>query len=351
MNDSQPKKILILDILDILQKETDENHRLTQKQIADVLKSNYSMDVDRKAVKRNLTELADFCDRAGFGYRVEHTEVPRGNNPDTDPICTDWYLSREITDAELRLLIDSILFSKYIPSSQCKDLIDKLKKLSSSHFSHKVKHVASLSEHSAVNRQLFYTIEVLDSAIEKGNKVQFYYGIYESRKTLSKKCGANGEPILYTVNPYQMAVTNGRYYLICNIEPHDDLSHFRVDRILEIRQMENQPAKPFRAIKRTENRLDLSDYVAEHLYMFSGKSERVTFQVPRRNLNEVLDFFDDADLRLTEEGGSITVSVHVNHNAMRHWAIQFCGIAEVLSPHSLRNEIRKALEDAAKKYR
>ena len=36
----QPKKLLILNILDILRKYTDEDHRLSQKEIADISESN-----------------------------------------------------------------------------------------------------------------------------------------------------------------------------------------------------------------------------------------------------------------------------------------------------------------------
>ena len=37
MYEVQPKKLLIMNILDILQKYTDENHRLSQKDIIDIL--------------------------------------------------------------------------------------------------------------------------------------------------------------------------------------------------------------------------------------------------------------------------------------------------------------------------
>ena len=57
MSDIHPKKLVILYILDILQKYTDEEHRLSQKEIQDILKREYEMTVDRKAVKRNLLNL------------------------------------------------------------------------------------------------------------------------------------------------------------------------------------------------------------------------------------------------------------------------------------------------------
>lgn len=53
----QPKRLLIMNILDILRRYTDEEHRISQKKIADILKTEYHMTVDRKAIRRNLLNL------------------------------------------------------------------------------------------------------------------------------------------------------------------------------------------------------------------------------------------------------------------------------------------------------
>ena len=124
MYTKQPKKMIIINILDILKRYTDENHRLSQRKIMDILEREYDMKVDRKAVKRNLMNLID------FGYQVEYSEsIRQGKNGEEEIIFTDWYLEKDFTDSELRLLIDSLLFSKHIPYSQCKKLIEKLEGL------------------------------------------------------------------------------------------------------------------------------------------------------------------------------------------------------------------------------
>ena len=58
MDTLKPKKPLLL-ILEILRKYTDENHRLSQKDIADILKNEYGLQVDRKTVRRNITTLLE----------------------------------------------------------------------------------------------------------------------------------------------------------------------------------------------------------------------------------------------------------------------------------------------------
>ena len=65
------KKVIILYILQILRNYTDQNHTMTQQQIADKLKSDYGLDVNRSTVKRNVTDLID------AGYDIQYTEVTR----------------------------------------------------------------------------------------------------------------------------------------------------------------------------------------------------------------------------------------------------------------------------------
>ena len=66
MADIQPKKMLILNILEILKKHTNEHKTLTQKEIGDILQREYGMTVDRKAIKRNLADLME----AGYPVRT-----------------------------------------------------------------------------------------------------------------------------------------------------------------------------------------------------------------------------------------------------------------------------------------
>ena len=209
----QPKKLMIINILDILKKYTDEDHRLSQKDIVDILKKEYNMPADRKAVKSNLMNLVD------FGYTINYSEsIRKYKNSEDKTVLTDWYFSHDFSDAELRLLIDGLLFSRHIPYSQRKELITKLEGLSSVYFHSKVRHICTMPDDSSSNKQLFYTIDVLDEAIEKKCQVEFEYCSYGTDKQLHPRRNDNGEIRRYIVNPYQLAVMSGRYYLICNYD-------------------------------------------------------------------------------------------------------------------------------------
>ena len=341
MYTAQPKNMLIMNILEILKKHSDENHRLNQKEIIDLLDSEYDMKVDRKAIKRNLMNLLD------FGYELEYTETIRTNKKgEQEALYSDWYLVRDFTDAELRLLIDSLLFSKHIPYSQCKELIEKLEGLSNKYFKAKVKHIRNLPEKMPNNKQIFYVIEILDEAISKGKKVEFCYNDFGTDKKLHLRMSSNGKPRRYVINPYQMAATNGRYYLIANYDKYDNISHYRVDRISDIVILD-EPVKKQKDLSETIN---LPKHMAEHIYMFSGESARVSMRIEKFLVGDVIDWFGKDVIFHNETETSVDVSVAANLEAMRYWAMQYANHVEVLRPEKLREEIKKNLLAAVEKY-
>ncbi len=345
----QPKKLLIMNILDILRKYTDEDHRLSQQEIRDILRDEYGMDADRKTVKRNLMALEE-C-----GYRLEYSESmrrmkdPKTGGIEETAVLSDFYLSRDFTNSELRLLIDSLLFSKHIPYSQCKELVEKLEKLSSKYFQARVKHIRTLPEVAPVNRQLFYTIDVLDEAISKDRQVSFLYNSYGVDKKLHPRLNDQGKPRSYIINPYQIVAANGRYYLICNMDRHDNVAHCRLDRISDIRLLDTA-RKPMRQVKGLEHGLDLPRHMAEHIYMFSGESGPVTFRAKKYLVGELIDWFGGG-IRFSEEGeDELTARVTVNFDAMRRWALQYALHVKVLSPDWLAEAVRQDIQQAAKNY-
>lgn len=338
------RKKLSFAILEILRKYTDADHRLSQKDIIDILKTEYDMDADRKSVKRNITSLME------MGYEINFSEAlrmfPNKNGVlEESYILSDFYLEREFTDSELRLLIDSLLFSKHIPYSQCKDLVDKLRGLSNQYFKSRVRFISTLPETAPKNKELFYTIEVLDEAIAKGKQVVFTYNSYGTDKKLYPRRDEE-----YIVNPYQMAATNGRYYLIGNYDKYNDLSNYRLDRITGIRMLDT-PVKPVRQVEGMKNGLYLPTHMAEHIYMFSGESVPVTFRMKKSILNDVIDWFGTDIAFSGETDEEVTARVTVNWHAMRHWALQYCRHVRILSPENLANQVQLDLVEALGRYK
>lgn len=364
MSDIHPKKLVILYILDILQKYTDEEHRLSQKEIQNILKREYEMTVDRKAVKRNLLNLIEY--ESNIEYReVSRKDIFRKKDSvsykgtsdfvdkeisEDDLLWTDFYLKQKFTNEELRLLIDSLLFSKHIPYSQAKELIKKLESLSNIYFKSCSQYIYPLPVERTDNKQVFYNIAILDDAIRKKKKVLFEYAEYHTDKKMHLKKREDGSVREYTITPYQMAVQEGKYYLICNYDKYDDISNYRVDRIRNIQILEEK-GKPFETLKWSGHQpMNLNEYMKEHVYMYSSENAFVKFRIVKAMISDVIDLFGKGVNFSEETDTHVSVSVHVNERAAEQFAKNYAPDVVILQPKRLRDKLRDDLKKAWEAY-
>ena len=325
------KKMLNMLILEILRNYTDEDHSLTQQEIIKLLELNYGMDCDRRSVKNNVLSLKELGEECGFeismekGYRL---------------------ISREFDDAELRILIDSVLFSKSISTRQAKDLIKKIRNLASKYFNAKVSHVCNLPEFNrTINKQAMYSMDVINDAIAEKRKINF---IYNDIGTDFKLHPRREEP--YVVNPYQIVANNGRFYLICNYDKYDNVAHFRIDRMTDVHELEEK-IKPMKEVPELDGRLNLPKHMAEHIYMFNGPSSAIKLATTADMMSDLVDWFGTDFKILEQDGDKIVVRLNCNEKAMRFWALQYGPYVEVLGPESLRKQVKTDIAAMSKKYK
>ena len=323
------KKMLNMVILNILEEYSDANHRLTQQEIIRLLKANYDMECDRRSVKNNIDYLNELM----------------GDVIDTE---NGYYLSeREFEDAELRMLIDSVLFSKNLTQKQAKDLIEKLRAKGNKYFSAKVTHISNLPEiHHADNKQLMYAIDTVNDAIAEKKKISFVYNTYGTDFKLYPR----RDGMRYVVNPYQMVANNGKFYLIGNYDKYDDISHYRLDKMTDV-EILDEKAKSQKNIKDFKNGFNLPKHMAEHIYMFSGSSIRVKLLAPATMMDELIDWLGKGfTVKPAADEGQIEISLNCNEDSMFYWALQYGPYVEVLEPVSLRNRIAESIKKMSEKY-
>ena len=346
----QAKKLSLFNTLEILKKYSDEDHRLTQAELLEHLKTDYDMEVDRRTVKSNLMDLIE------LGYEIESQETTRmirnekTGEVEESTIMSSFYLVRDFSNPELRLLIDSLLFSKHLPYSQCKDLVEKLEGLSNKYFRASMNYISTMPEDKTNNQQIFYNIDVLDEAISKGKKVSFKYLDYGTDKKQHPKLDKDGKERVYVVSPYQMVAKEGKYYLICNYDYYDDVSNYRVDRISDIEALEAK-AKPFEELKWSNGqRLDLAEYMKKHVYMYSSADSQVTFRIVKPMISDIIDMFGKDVQFFDETEDTVCVKAKVNEAAMIQFAQSYAPDVEILKPVELREKVKERLRKGYRCY-
>lgn len=348
-------RIVVLDIIAILKKHSDEDHRLTQQQIITLLEKHYATAADRKTIKANMERLIAYgVEQNDFEINYEEVKRKSGKNGQEITLHTDFYMMPYFTKEQLRLLIDSILFSKHILPSEKQELIEKLEDLMSNHFESRMKDIKSVGNQVTTTTNLFENIAQLDEAINKNVQVAFAYNKYvvddKCKLQLTTQVNRDGEERVYVINPYKIVAANGRYYLVCNNDKYDNISHYRLDRMTNIRLLKTK-RKPTNKVKGLEANLDLPQHMTEHIYMFSGQSTSVSMRFNKHFLNEFTDWFGTENSMFSNQtADEITARVMVNEMAMRKWALQYALHVKVLTPKSLVEDIKQDIAQVWQNY-
>ena len=324
----EPKKLALLRIWQILLKHSDYDHPLTQEDIIDFLYKEYGIEMERKAIGKNIADLRD----AG----IEIGSRRAGSYID----------SRDFEDSELRLLIDGVLQSKHITAKHSKDLIEKLCGLSNKYFRSHVKNVYSVNDWSKTdNKALFYNIDVIDEAIATGKMVEYDYNKYGVEKKLHKSSFAR-------LSPYQLILHNQRYYLMGYSSYWGNMTFHRLDRITNMRVSE-RPAVPLSSVPGYEKGIDYKQISSTLPYMYTDTPERIEFIADERIVDQIVDWFG-LDIKMSaipDTPGNVKVDLFASPNAMEHWALQYLNYVEVTKPESLRERILKSLTENIEKYK
>lgn len=328
----ESKKLALLRILHILERYSDAQHPLTQEEIVRKLEEDYGIVVDRKLVGRQLSLLMEVY---GDGSTSLVLASERGKGVYVE--------QREFEDSELRLLIDGVLASKHVTAKHSKDLIEKLCRQGNVYFRAHVKNVYSVNEWNKTdNVSVFLNIELIHEAIENGKQLKFVYNKYGTDKQLHKTSNPR-------VSPYQLILHNQHYYLMARHERFLDMHFYRLDRITDMRVLDDRPATPMREVEGYESGIDYKKLSTALPYLYTSKPEYVEFYVDDWAVDAVVDWFG-RDVKIEDENGRNKVSLIVSPDAMEYWALQYLKGVEIISPRFLRERIIATLQNGLNRY-
>ena len=136
---------------------TDETHILSAEKIREKLKTVYDVDMERRAIYRNIDALRS------IGIEIEGYQENREGY---------YLIDREFELSEIRLLCDAVAASDMIKEDTGKKIIKKLIDTQSIFQGRMLqKTVFVKAEKKISNKQLFYNIDALNVAINQGCKV------------------------------------------------------------------------------------------------------------------------------------------------------------------------------------
>lgn len=309
----------IICLLNILIEYSDEKHILSMREIISKMNIIYDIKIDRRTVYR-LIEVLNLLD-----YDIStYEENGKG-----------YYIrSRLFETSEVRFLIDRIYSTGFLTPKQSNEMVRKLETTLSVYDRKRYKTIKYINDNKkSNNKELFWTIEQLDNAIEEKKKIKFNYYEYDINKQMTLRREEK-----YLVNPYQMVFANEKYYLVCNYDKYHEISHYRIDMIKNVEILEDN-------IKPLPKDFDLNEYSKSLVYMFDGKSEYVEIICDTCILSDVIECFGNNGRIESLSKDSFVLKLNTPPLGIKYWALQYLQYCEVTKPEWLREEIKKSIKN------
>lgn len=322
------KKAMGLCILQVLREHSSQERPLLIQQIVALLERDHGMQAGRNAVARNLSLLREM-------------EYPVRNGAGGKGI----YLEPLFSDGELRVLIDSVLLSRYIAAPEARELIDKLQSMGGKELIGGMRNVHAVDKWNRThNTDFFERIDALEEAVRRHVRIEFMY----SRIGTDGQLHSDGR--VRTAHPLALLCSQGQYYLLACYEGAQEVRHFRVDHMSEVKLTKEAALTPYE-LPAFRAGVDIAKYAAEHRYMYSGEPMRVVLRMPISAAGQVHDAFGSyAEMQPLSDGVNMEVRLTSSMENMRIFALQFAAVCEVVSPKELRETVRRDVEEILKKY-
>lgn len=324
---SKSKGTKILYILKFLWDTTDDSHYAKSAEISDYLLQN-GITAERKSIYSDITLLKE------FGFAIENVKGKNGG----------YYIAdRTFELAELKILLDGVVSSKFITEKKSYELIKKLETLCSKYEAKElITNVYVTNRIKSMNESILYNVDFINSAINENKKVSFKYFDYN----INKKKVFRHDAKIYLVSPYALVLNNGNYYLVASEGEGDVIKHYRIDKMTNINiSFEDR-------VKDNIN-FDVEKYAQQHFSMYGGEIKKVTIRFENSLSSAVIDRFG-YDVFITKEDDgkhfNITTELAVSTQFLG-WIFGFGGKAQIISPPDVANMMKEQLTKLSQQYK
>lgn len=320
MSKSSFQRGKILYLLELLKRESDEDHPLSMKQILASLEQS-GIVAERKSIYSDIEVLRQ------MGYDIECRKGKGGG------YCL---LGGEFELPELKLLVDAVQASKFITEKKSLQLIRKLEKLTNRYRAGELRREVTVNGRiKAMNESIYYNVDEIHRAMQSNLNLKFHYAKWNVKKELELRRGGDW----YVVSPWTLVWTDENYYMIGYDRAEETIKYYRVDKM---RDIVLDPHK--RTGKEEFEKIDMSQFAKQTFGMFGGEAKRLTLRCENRMAGVILDRFG-TDIPMHEEGDEF-FCCHVNVNVSPQFFGWLTGVGsgiQIVHPAEIKEEYQKYL--------
>ncbi len=330
MAKSTNQKLKLWYVLKILQEYTDEKHGITMAEIISKLAEN-EIYAERKSIGNDIKALKN----AG----VDISDWREGNHHKY------FLLSREFELAEIKLLVDAVLVSKFISKEKTKELVKKLETLVSKNQAKELNRQVYIANRPKTDLEtVINNIDYIYSAMTDNKMISFQYMDWDPT-TLTLVQRKNGEK--KDISPWMLIWDDEYYYMVAYDKASDMIKHYRVDKMKRVNMQEEE-----RLGSELLDSTDIAEYSNGMFNMFSGESNSVKLEVAPRVMNVVVDRFGKDNITIVgRNGDNILIRLNIAVSVVFFgWLVVLGKDIKIVEPADVAKQFNDYLKEIMNKY-
>lgn len=317
-------QLRILYLYQILLRHSDVDHPISTKELINMMETYHQIRLHRTTIPKYI----ELLNTSGFEVMEIRSREKK------------YYLNDRLFDfPEVKLLIDAVQSSKFIPEDRSQDLISKLMALTSEANAAKLKRNLYVAGRvKSDNKKGYYIVEAINDAINDGKRISFYYTDYDVHKERVLK---NGEKP-YIVSPYTLVWDGDFYYVLGLNHARNQINTFRVDRINRQPDILDEAAAP------APESFNLADYSREVFRMYdTEKPVEVSLLCENSLMKHLIDHFGlDVETEIVDDSHFRARVFVCTSPTFYRWVFGWCGRMKIESPMSVLEEYRQMARTA-----
>lgn len=302
-----------------LQEDSDSEHPLGCCEILERWEK-IGISTDRRSVYKDIETLKAM----GFDIQCERKSQNYYHIAD-----------KKFELAELKLLVDAVEASQIIPQKETDALVKKIVSFTTLENREELSRPVIVDKvFKNTNPEAMVNTDLLYQAIRKRKKISFQYYDYTPKK---KKC-LKHDGMVYGLSPYFLKWNSDKYYVVGYSDDHNNISHFRVDRMTGIRILNC-------SARRKPEGFNPQKYATKVFGMYSADLKEVILRCSNERIKDVVDKFGKnvKIQNIDAENFEITVEVEPSPPFFG-WVFQFGGSIRVDSPEEVKQEMASMMD-------
>lgn len=321
------QKLKLLYIMEILVKETDEEHPISIAKIIEKL-DVAGITAERKSIYDDIEALRCF----GLDI-VNKREKPSG-----------FYTGvREFELAELKLLVDAVQSSKFITAKKSNELIRKIENLTSIHEAKYLQRQVFVNNRiKTMNESIYYNVDKVHMAITRNVKIRFQYYEWTPKKEMRIRQGGKE----YHISPWGLSWDDENYYMIGYDSVVEMVKHYRVDKMLHMKLSDEA-----RDGEKYFEKFDIADYAKKVFGMYGGQENNIKILCQNSLAGTMIDRFGkDVKMRPVDDGHfAVNVMVNVSPQFFG-WIMALGERAVIIAPEKVVVEFKEHVKRVMANY-